>query len=164
MAAQQRLVNMANMFSMGMRSSPVGTFASTPVLGFRSMSTLGARSNLFTPKGLGLGLASRPTIPAAGPVRSLTDGQILGNSFMLATDVSVRMLALRACKPALVMCMTCSGSSRSDCICCTDVAISEPQGHGRHAGIVLCACCCTLRQSSEGIRCMDHMIQHKAWL
>lgn len=48
------------------------------------MSTLGARPGLFMPKGLGVGLPMRSNV---GAVRNYTDGQLLGNTFMLTTDV-----------------------------------------------------------------------------
>mmetsp|Transcript_29388 Transcript_29388/g.74939 ORF Transcript_29388/g.74939 Transcript_29388/m.74939 type:complete len:241 (-) Transcript_29388:242-964(-) len=94
----QHLSQMACMFNKPMLTarrgiSPMATFASAPVLsvpGSRAMSTLGARPGLFMPKGLGLGLPMRSTLSpsiSAGAIRSYTDGQLLGNSFMLATDI-----------------------------------------------------------------------------
>lgn len=89
---------MACMFNKPMLSarkgiSPMSTFASAPVLsvpGSRAMSTLGSRPGLFMPKGLGLGLAMRPTLSNnIGAVRNYTDGQLLGNTFLLTTDVSL---------------------------------------------------------------------------
>lgn len=92
----QQLSQMACMFNKPMLSarkgiSPMSTFASAPVLsvlGSRAMSTLGSRPGLFMPKGLGLGLAMRPTLSNnIGAVRNYTDGQLLGNTFLLTTDV-----------------------------------------------------------------------------